>query len=103
MCITNQYFLFITQINTENNVNVIIRREQKMKNIPLMEKREKLQKVMMITFQNEMQTLNNELQSMLIDDMITAFNNRLIVMKKILNIDYKELLRICDGQKWKCI
>ena len=76
MCITNQYFLFITQINTENNVNVIIRREQKMKNIPLMEKREKLQKVMMITFQNEMQTLNNELQSMLIDDMITAFNNR---------------------------
>ena len=87
MCITNQYFLFITQINTENNVNVIIRREQKMKNIPLMEKREKLQKVMMITFQNEMQTLNNELQSMLIDDMITAFNNRLIVMKKILNRD----------------
>ena len=55
MCITNQYFLFITQINTENNVNVIIRREQKMKNIPLMEKHEKLQKVMMITFQNEMQ------------------------------------------------
>ena len=52
-----------------------------------MEKREKLQKVMMITFQNEMQTLNNELQSMLIDDMITAFNNRLIVMKKILNRD----------------
>jgi len=58
-----------------------------MKNIPLMEKREKLQKVMMITFQNEMQTLNNELQSMLIDDMIKAFNNRLIVMKKILNRD----------------
>ena len=58
-----------------------------MKNIPLMEKREKLQKVMMTTFQNEMQTLNNELQSMLIDDMITAFNNRLIVMKKILNRD----------------
>ena len=47
-----------------------------MKNTSLMEKREKLQKVMMITFQNEMQTLNNELQSMLIDDMITAFNNR---------------------------
>ena len=29
MCITNQYFLFISQINTENNVNVKIRREQK--------------------------------------------------------------------------
>jgi hypothetical protein len=54
-----------------------------MKNTPLMENREKLQKVMMSTFQDEVQTLNSELQSMLIDDMITAFYNRLDVMKKI--------------------
>ena len=53
-----------------------------MKNTPLMENREKLQKVMMITFQDEAQTLNSELQSILIDDMITAFYNRLIVLKK---------------------
>ena len=54
-----------------------------MKNTPLMEKRERLQKVMMETLQNEVQTLNHELQSILIDDMITAFYNRLNVMKKI--------------------
>ena len=87
MFITNQYFLFISQINTESNVNVKTRREQKMKNTPLMENREKLQKVMMLTFQDEVQTLNSELQSMLIDDMITAFYNRLIVLKKIQHGD----------------
>ena len=54
-----------------------------MKTIPLMEERERLQKVMMETFQKQVQTLNHELQSILIDDMITAFYNRLNVMKKI--------------------
>ena len=48
-----------------------------------MEKRERLQKVMMETLHNELQILNHELQSILIDDMITAFYNRLNVMKKI--------------------
>ena len=54
-----------------------------MKNTPLMEKRERLQEVMMETLQKEVQTLNPELQSILIDDMITAFYNRLNVMKKV--------------------
>jgi len=54
-----------------------------MKSTPLMEKRERLQKVMMETLHKEVQTLNHELQSILIDDMITAFYNRLNVMKKI--------------------
>ena len=54
-----------------------------MKSTPLMEERERLQKVMMETLQKQVQTLNHELQSILIDDMITAFYNRLNVMKKI--------------------
>lgn len=58
-----------------------------MKNTPLIENHEKLQKVIMTTFQDEVQTLNSELQSMLIDDMITAFYNRLIVLKKIQHGD----------------
>jgi hypothetical protein len=58
-----------------------------MKNTPLIENREKLQKVIMTTFQDEVQTLNSELQSILIDDMITAFYNRLIVLKKIQHGD----------------
>ena len=48
-----------------------------------MEKREELQKVMMQTLQKEVQPLNRELQLMLIDDLITAFYNRLNFMKKI--------------------
>ncbi len=55
-----------------------------MKNTPLMEKRERLQKVMMETLQKEVQPLNHDLQSILIDDMVTAFYNRLEVMKKIM-------------------
>lgn len=54
-----------------------------MKNTPLMEKRNQLKKVMTNTFQNEVQSLNSQLQSILIDDMTTAFLNRLNVMKKI--------------------
>lgn len=54
-----------------------------MKNTHLMEKHERLQKVMMETLQKELQPLNHDLQSILIDDMITAFYNRLNVMKKI--------------------
>jgi len=44
---------------------------------------EGLQKVMLKTFQNELQTLNPELQSIIIDDLVTAFHNRLTVFKKI--------------------
>ena len=54
-----------------------------MNNTPLMEKREGLQKVMMKTLQKEVQPLNHELQLILIDDLITAFYNRLNFMKKI--------------------
>ncbi|MEJ2272630.1 MAG: hypothetical protein P8X91_09205 [Candidatus Bathyarchaeota archaeon] len=48
-----------------------------MKNTPLMEKRNQLKQVMTDTFQNEIQSLNSQLQSILIDDMTTAFLNRL--------------------------
>lgn len=54
-----------------------------MKNTPLIEKRNQLKKVMINTFQKEVQPLNSQLRSILIDDMITAFLNRLDVMKKI--------------------
>lgn len=48
-----------------------------------MENREKLQQVIMKTLQEETQTLDPELQSILIDDLVTAFYNRLNVMKRI--------------------
>jgi len=53
-----------------------------MKTSLMMEEREKIQKVMAKTFQNELQILNYDMQSILIDDMITAFFNRLSVLKK---------------------
>jgi len=50
-----------------------------------MEKRQRLQKDMMKTFQNELQQLNSQLQSILIDDMVTAFYNRFDILEKIQN------------------
>jgi hypothetical protein len=54
-----------------------------MKKAPPMEKREKLQQVMMKTLHEETDILNPDLQSILIDDLVTAFYNRLEVMKRI--------------------
>ena len=45
--------------------------------------RKKLQKMMMEAFTSEIQTLTPELQSILADDMVTAFQNRLMVFQKI--------------------
>ena len=56
-----------------------------MENTPLIQKRNRRKKVMINTFQKEMQSLNSQLQTILIDDMITAFYNRLNVMQKIQN------------------
>jgi hypothetical protein len=56
---------------------------EKMTDIHFMEQRQNLQKVMIETFGKEIETLDLELQTMLVDDMITAFFNRLKVMKKI--------------------
>jgi len=56
-----------------------------MENTPLMQKRNRLKKVMINTFQKEIQSLNSQLQTILIDDMITAFYNRLNVLQKIQN------------------
>jgi len=52
---------------------------------PLLEKRERIQKTMMEAFHNQLQPLNKQLQSILIDDMVTAFYNRLDILKKIQN------------------
>lgn len=48
-----------------------------------MEERERIQKIMLEVFHKEVQSLDPELQSILIDDIVTAFNNRLNFMKKI--------------------
>jgi hypothetical protein len=45
--------------------------------------RKKLQKMMMEAFTSEISTLSPELQSILADDMVTAFQNRLVVFQRI--------------------
>jgi hypothetical protein len=45
--------------------------------------RKKLQKMMLKAFTSEIQTLTPELQSILADDMVTAFQNRLMVFQRI--------------------
>lgn len=45
--------------------------------------RKRLQKMIMETFTNEIHTLTPELQNILADDMVTAFQNRLTVFQRI--------------------
>jgi hypothetical protein len=45
--------------------------------------REKLKTEMMQAFQTEMQHLNQDIQNILVDDLVTAFYSRLQVMTKI--------------------
>ena len=94
ICIINQYFLFINQLNIENNETGKKFKIEKMDGIPFMEERERLQKAMMEIFQKEVQTLDPELQSILIDDIVTALYNRLNIMKKIQ--DSKEM-QLCTN------
>jgi hypothetical protein len=49
----------------------------------LIKERQKLEKVMQDILQPEIQTIKPELQSILIDDMLTVFYNRQTVLKKI--------------------
>jgi hypothetical protein len=48
-----------------------------------LKERVKLQKVMLEVFQQEFQSLNPEFQSILLDDLVTVFHNRLAVLKNI--------------------
>ena len=43
---------------------------------------EKLKMLMVETFQNEMQSLNDNMKAILADDLVTAFYSRLKVMSK---------------------
>jgi len=54
-----------------------------MKQTPLFEQNQRLQKAMLEIFQSEIQPLNSELQLILINDLVTAFHNRLTVLEKI--------------------
>ena len=45
--------------------------------------RKKLQKMMLEAFTTEISTLTPELQNILADDMVTAFNNRLVILQRI--------------------
>jgi len=52
-------------------------------NSPNLQNREKLKTEMMHAFQTEMQHLNQDIQNILVDDLVTAFYSRLQVMTKI--------------------
>ena len=47
------------------------------------QERERLQKIMMKALKNEIQALTPELQYILTDDLVTAFQNRLTVLQRI--------------------
>ena len=48
-----------------------------------LQNREKLQKLMFETFSDQIGNLSNELQRLLVDDMVTAFQNRILILRTI--------------------
>jgi hypothetical protein len=50
-----------------------------------LQSRKKLQKLMLEAFNNEINVLEPELQAILVDDMVTAFQNRLLVFQRFKN------------------
>ena len=46
---------------------------------------ERLLRIIMNVFENELQEIDLDLQSILLDDLVTVFNTRLSVLKKIQN------------------
>jgi len=65
-----------------------------MEGIPFMEERQRLQKAIMEIFQKEVETLDPELESILIDDIVTAFYNRLNIIKKI---QHNKEMQLCTN------
>jgi len=54
-----------------------------MEKMPSSQERKRLQKIMMEAFKKEIKTLTPELQYLLTDDLVTAFQNRLSVFQRI--------------------
>ena len=54
-----------------------------MNNTHFLKERSNLQKLMMNCLSSEIESLDQDLQLILIDDLTTAFYNRLIVMEKV--------------------
>ena len=75
---------FIRQLNTNSQLRDITAwRYYVMEKLGSPQSRKRLQKMIMETFTNEIHTLTPELQTILADDMVTAFENRLTVFQRI--------------------
>jgi hypothetical protein len=68
----------------------------------MQKKVEKFQKIIMKAFQDELQAIDPQLQSILIEDMFTVFNNRLKVFKQIQNKKglESEKVNLVNDPKW---
>jgi len=82
MYILNSYFLFIRQLNTQSLLVCIIVGGNSLKHDITPKQRKDLQAKMAKVFKENMKGLRTELQKILVDDMVTAFQNRINVLNR---------------------
>jgi hypothetical protein len=82
MCILNSYFEVVRLLNTFNIVLTKIIGGESMKQKNVSKNRNALKRKMASVFSENMQTLPTDLQGILLDDLVTAFENRLSVLNR---------------------
>ncbi len=90
MAISNQYAVwildsysnFIRQLNTHSTFDGNRTGENSLNQNVILKSRDKLEAKMATVFSKEINELSPELQEILLDDMVTAFENRLNVLNR---------------------
>ena len=80
--------LFISQLNIENIFSINKHGGKEVKNLITQKERKELMTKMAMIFAERIQELSTELQEILIDDMVTALENRLKVLIRIQEKSY---------------
>lgn len=78
--ILNPYFKIVNQLNTYNLI--LVSDEEIMKHQYSSKERNELKLKMATVFSEKIQTLSTELQEILLDDLVSAFENRLKVLNR---------------------
>jgi hypothetical protein len=82
MCILYSDYPFIRQLNTDRLVSGKNIGGQPLKNTMTFKQRKELESKLSKTFKENLKGLSAELQGILLDDMVTAFQNRIIVLMR---------------------
>jgi len=81
-CIQDSYLWFIRQLNTRSLFLPINLGGQNLKNTITLKQRKEIEDKMANVFKENLKALSTELQKILLDDLVTAFQNRMNVLMR---------------------